>query len=116
MGAARRAPRAAVPEIVLASASPRRAALLRQIGLPFRVQASALDEEEVGTQAPGEPPEEMARRLALAKAREVAGGLAGGLVVGADTMVVADGLPFGKPRSPAEAQAIWSACPGGPIT
>jgi len=106
MASPSREPRAAPPEIILASASPRRAALLQQIGLPFRVRASALDEEELAAPAAGETPERLARRLALAKAHAVATGLTSGLVVGADTIVVADGLLLGKPRDPGEAQAF----------
>jgi septum formation protein len=95
-----------VPEIVLASASPRRAALLRQIGLPFRVQPSAGEEEDAGTRRRGESPEAYAMRLALAKARAVAEPLRAGLVVGADTLVVGRGALLGKPRSMDEAQAF----------
>jgi septum formation protein len=96
----------AVPEIILASASPRRAALLRQIGLPFRVQASRAGEDDSGRRACRESPEAYAMRLALAKAREVAGGLRGGLVIGADTVVVGHGALLGKPRDAAEAEAF----------
>jgi septum formation protein len=91
------------PEIVLASASPRRVALLSQIGLRVRVQPSSLGED--GESAlPGEAPEAHATRLAEAKARDVAAGLAHGLVIGADTIVVLDGRILGKPRDAAEAQ------------
>ena len=58
-------------ELVLASASPRRAALLRQIGLPFRVDASQGEEEDAGPRGRRESPEAYAMRLALAKARAV---------------------------------------------
>jgi septum formation protein len=91
---------------VLASASPRRAALLRQIGVPFRVQASQAGEDESGSRVCHESPEAYATRLALAKAREVAGGLAQGLVIGADTVVVGRGALLGKPRDAVEAQAF----------
>jgi septum formation protein len=94
------------PEIILASASPRRAGLLRQIGLPFRVAPSAVDEEEHVSSAAEARPEELATRLALAKAQTVARRLGRGLVLGADTMVVCDEAVLGKPRDTAEAQAF----------
>ena len=95
-----------VTEIVLASASPRRAHLLRQIGLPFSIQPSALDEDGPDVPAGGGSPEERASRLALAKAREVAPRVGRGLVVGADTMVVCEGATLGKPRDDEEALAF----------
>ncbi len=95
-----------LPEIILASASPRRAGLLRQIGLPFLVAPSAVDEEEHVSSAEEARPEELATRLALAKAQTVARRLGRGLVLGADTMVVCDEAVLGKPRDTAEAQAF----------
>lgn len=93
-----------MPEIVLASASPRRAALLQQIGLPFRVHPSALDEDRAEPGPGDEPPEARACRLARAKAEEVAARLGQGLVIGADTIVTCDGIIFGKPRDAEEAR------------
>jgi septum formation protein len=93
-------------EIILASASPRRADLLRQIGLPFHVAPSAVDEEEHLSSAAEACPEELAARLAFAKAQTVARRLGRGLVLGADTLVVCDEAVLGKPRDPAEAQAF----------
>ncbi len=93
-------------EIILASASPRRAALLQQIGLPFRLVPSTLDENGAWPGSPGVPPEARARYLARAKAEEVAARVGRGLVIGADTIVVCDGIAFGKPRNGEEAQAI----------
>jgi septum formation protein len=102
---------AAPPQIILASASPRRAALLRQIGLPFRVQASALGDDGE-TALPGEAPEPHAARLALAKAREVATRLGKGVVIGADTVVAPEERILGKPADPAEARAFLLALSG----
>ncbi|MBI2000380.1 MAG: septum formation inhibitor Maf [candidate division NC10 bacterium] len=93
-----------MPEIILASASPRRAALLRQIGLPFRVQSSALDEDQTSPLTAGESPEARACRLARAKAEEIAAQPGRGLVIGADTIVTCDGIIFGKPRDADEAR------------
>ena len=72
------------PPLVLASASPRRRALLEQIGYaPDTVEPAALDEAVL----PGERPEAHAARLARAKAEAVAARHAGAFVLGADTVV-----------------------------
>ncbi len=91
-------------EIILASASPRRAALLAQIGLPFRVHPSALNEEGGSAEAGSEAPDVVACRLARAKAEDVAAQVKRGLVIGADTIVICEGIIFGKPRDGAEAE------------
>jgi septum formation protein len=99
------------PEIVLASASPRRAALLTQIGLQCRIKASSLgDDGEVAL--PGEDAASHATRLALAKAQDVAARLEKGLVIGADTVVVLEGRILGKPADAAEAKAFLLALSG----
>jgi septum formation protein len=94
-----------MPEIILASSSPRRADLLRQIGLPFRLHPSTLDENGVPSGSSDEAPDIRACRLARAKAEEVAAEIRRGLVIGADTLVVCDGIAYGKPRDPDEACA-----------
>lgn len=83
------------PFLVLASASPRRVALLEMLGLPFVQRPSAAE-----APLPGGPvdPSTWTRGQALAKARDVASTLESGLVIGADTVVVLDGQVFGKPR------------------
>jgi septum formation protein len=86
------------PRIVLASASPRRRALLAQICSDFTVVPSAVDERP-----PPLPPADAAVHLALAKARAVAASAPDALVLGADTIVVIDGDILGKPASPAHA-------------
>jgi septum formation protein len=74
----------AEPRLVLASASPRRLDLLRQIGLaPDMVEAAELDE----TPHPHETPRQLALRLARAKAAHVAARRPGDFVLGADTVV-----------------------------
>jgi septum formation protein len=86
--------------LVLASASPRRLELLRQIGIEPVVQAVDIDES---TRA-GEAPAQLAQRLAAGKSGAAAAGLpAGRLVLGADTIVVLDGEVFGKPRDAEDA-------------
>ena len=77
--------------IILASASPRRAALLRQMGLPFEICPARVDERRLDS----EPAAVYVQRLALAKAAHVA--VAGRVTLGADTAVVLDGSVFGKP-------------------
>ena len=85
--------------LVLASASPRRAELMAGMGLDFRVSPAGINEDPL----PGEPAEELVQRLAWAKAWSVAIGLSQGLVVGADSLVVLGGEVFGKPDGPAQA-------------
>ena len=75
------------PQLVLASASPRRAELLRQLGLVFTVRPSDMEELPRG----GEMAAETVTRLALAKASRVAHDETLP-VLGADTMVVVDSI------------------------
>ena len=97
------------PAIVLASASPRRAALLRQMGIPFVVQPADIDE----TARPGEAPDALARRLAVAKASAIRSALP---VLAADTVVaVGRGETFrifGKPRQQRAFVAMAKALSG----
>lgn len=86
-------------KLVLASASPRRAELLRNAAIEFRVEPSHLEE----ARAPGEAPEEYARRLARDKARAVAQRFPGEAVLAADTIVAVAGEVLEKPRDPAGA-------------
>ncbi len=88
--------------LILASQSPRREALLRQVGLDFEVVPSDLEEELPA----GMPPAEVAALLALDKARAVASERTEGLVIGADTVVVVDGRILGKPAGPEEARGM----------
>jgi septum formation protein len=85
--------------LILASASPRRAELLRQAGFSFQVQAADVDE----TALPVEDAVRLALRLAAMKAGAVASG-PGELVLGADTVVEApDGELLGKPADDIDA-------------
>jgi septum formation protein len=80
------------PVLLLASASPRRSALLTQLGVPHAVTVADVDE----TPRPGEAPETLVLRLAAAKAERGAAG--GGMpALGADTVVCVDDLILGKP-------------------
>lgn len=92
-----------VRRIVLASTSPRRRELLRQIGLTFEVLPSSAPEEEV---TPSDPVRG-AVRAAEAKARDVAARLSGeALIIAADTVVVIDGMVLGKPVDEEDAKAM----------
>lgn len=79
--------------LVLASASPRRAELLRQIGLSFEIRPVEIDESVL----PDELPEEYVLRLAEEKSRAALGEFSTGPVLGSDTAVVAGDEIFGKP-------------------
>ena len=79
--------------IILASASPRRAELLRAAGIEFDVMPANADE----TVHPGETPEAYVRRVAEAKATAVLQRANGRLVLAADTVVVVDNVILGKP-------------------
>ena len=87
------------PQIILASASPRREQLLREMGLRFIIVRPDGVEEELSGAAPGV----LALQNAQRKARAVAGRHPDEMVIGADTMVVLDGRIFGKPRDREEA-------------
>ncbi len=94
--------------IILASRSPRRIHLLRQIGFSFTVEESGVDEQIPD----GIAPEEAVRRLSLEKANRVAERLDDGIVIGADTIVVLDGKILGKPSSKEEAIVMLSNLSG----
>lgn len=98
------------PPLVLASASPRRAALLAAAGYAFTVDASALDEALLfeGVRSPAQ----RAMLLARAKAEAVGPRHAGSVVVAADTLVVLDDDGLGKPRNASEAILLLSRLSG----
>jgi septum formation protein len=102
----------AVTAIVLASASPARLAVLRAAGLEPEVMVSGVDETAFRAATPAE----LAGQLAQAKAAAVAAGLpdrlAGGLVIGCDSLLDLDGRALGKPVSAAEAAARWREMSG----
>jgi septum formation protein len=99
--------------LILASASPRRQELLARLGLPFEVRPSGLDE----TLLPGVAASSLVMTLARAKARGVAdrvraAGAEPAVILGADTLVVLDGRPLGKPASPEDARGMLRALRG----
>ena len=79
--------------LILASASPRRAELLSAAGIPFEVRPAHIDEGLLV----GEDARTYASRVAVDKARVIAGEANGRPVLAADTVVVIDGLVLGKP-------------------
>ena len=87
------------PELILASSSPRRQELLREIGIPFQVHAANINEDQIA----GEPPIDYALRLAREKAEAVAAKYPQSYVLGADTIVVLNGEVLGKPKDHADA-------------
>ena len=97
------------PPLVLASASPRRRALLEQIGYaPDSVEPAALDEAVL----PGERPEAHAARLARAKAEAVATRHPGAFVLGADTVVACGRRILDKAESEERARRCLSLLSG----
>ncbi|ADG83385.1 Maf family protein [Thermincola potens] len=95
-------------EIILASASPRRRELLDAVGLPYKVQVSAIDEKIPAAMTPADT----AMNLALQKAQNVAGKFASGIVIGADTIVVLNGHVLGKPKDKTDAVNMLQALRG----
>ncbi|HHV98274.1 MAG TPA: septum formation inhibitor Maf [Clostridiaceae bacterium] len=101
-------------DIILASASPRRYELLKQIGLEFEVVPSDVDEDADTIHAP----EELVKELAYKKALSVAKMLnrqcpaRDALVIGADTIVVKDGI-LGKPQNEQSAYEMLKSLGGG---
>jgi septum formation protein len=85
--------------LILASASPRRAELLRAAGFDFDVMPVEVDEQF----EPGERPEDAVTRLAVEKARLVAAHHPEAVVLGADTTVVIDRQALAKPADPPDA-------------
>ncbi len=95
--------------LVLASASPRRAALLRQVGISFEIVKPGIEEKPDYTLLPGE----MAAKLAREKALKVAKSLESGIILAADTIVLYRGKVLGKPRDPEDARGMLNLLNGG---
>jgi len=99
----------AAPVLVLASASPRRRDLLRQIGVePDRIAPAEIDERP----RRGELPAQLARRLAEAKARAVAADNPGAFVLGADTVVACGRRILGKAEDADQARRFLTLLSG----
>jgi len=96
-------------KLILASASARRAEILRDAGLSFVVLSSAIDE----TPYENESPHDLVERLASAKAELAAARAIGpAIIIGADTVISLDGLILGKPRSSDDARHMLEKLSG----
>ena len=96
-------------KLILASASPRRAEVLRDAGYHFTVLSSAIDE----TPYPDESPQDLVLRLAQTKADLAAARAVGpAILIAADTEVVLDGHIFGKPNSSDDARSMLEKLSG----
>ena len=82
-------------DLILASTSPFRRAVLEKLGIPFETASPEVDE----TPLPGESPAALVERLAITKAQAVASKRDRGLVIGSDQIAVIDGEILGKPGS-----------------
>ncbi len=93
-------------KLILASASPRRAEILRNAGIQFEIRKTDVDESRLA----GELPSDYVRRLALAKALSAAAEyrdpIDKTLILGADTVVVVDADILGKPASQDDARSM----------
>lgn len=92
--------------LILASGSPQRRALLSRLGVAHRVVVPEVPERSAGD------PEAVATHNALAKARAVAAGRPGALVLAADTVVALEGTIYDKPAGEAQARATLGALAG----
>lgn len=89
-------------KIILASSSPRRKELLTTAGIEFEIHVKEVDESVPD----GTPPAEAAKMTAAKKAAAVAEDYADCVVIGADTIVVANGKILGKPKDEADAESM----------
>jgi septum formation protein len=92
---------ARTPAVILASASPRRRELLARLVRDFTVVPADVDES-----LPVPITSDAVAALALRKAQAIAARVKQGIVLGADTVVVVDGQPLGKPAGPADARSM----------
>jgi septum formation protein len=92
--------------LILASGSPQRRAILEQLGLPFTVVVSGVEELDRGA------PEDVAVQNAIRKASAVAAGRPGDLVLGVDTLVSLEGRIYGKPAGVEQAGETLRALSG----
>jgi len=97
-----------LPKLLLASASPRRAEILRIVGWPFETAAVDIDESVL----PNESPSNYVDRLALAKAKAAAFVRPASLILAADTTVVVDEAILVKPRDDGDARMMLETLQG----
>ncbi len=89
-------------KLILASQSPRRAQLLKQVGFEFEIVPSFIDESEIQD----DDPAGTVKALSFAKAKSVAEKIDNGIVIGSDTIVVLGKDILGKPESETEAREM----------
>jgi len=97
-------------KLTLASGSPRRAQILSEAGFEFYVAPAEIDEDAFVVDA-GDFSKAV-QELALAKAESIAVRRPGGYVLGADTIVVLDGVVLGKPESADDAKRMLRSLSG----
>jgi septum formation protein len=95
-------------KIILASKSPRRKAMLEQIGLKFEIHESEYEENMEAMSNP----HELVKFLALNKAKDVARHYDDAIVIGADTFVIFEGKFIGKPKDKHDAKKIIKSFSG----
>ncbi len=88
--------------LILASASPRRAQLLKLVGFDFEIKPSHFNEDDVSEKDPARH----VKILSMQKAKGVADRVEEGVIIGADTIVVLDEKILGKPGDEQEARAM----------
>jgi septum formation protein len=94
--------------LILASASPRRQELLRSVGLNFKIIPAHINENCLA----GESPRQHVKRLAREKAMVIAKKYPEAWVLGADTIVVIDGIVLGKPENKTQARKMLQKLSG----
>ena len=95
-------------DLVLASGSARRKAIMDKLGLPFKIIPPNIEENRVS----GLSPQEQALQFALDKGEEVYGRITGHSVLAADTLVILDDCIMGKPSCPEEAAGMIRSLSG----
>ncbi len=96
------------PPLLLASTSPQRRAILKQLHIPFEVVPPRFEERD----EPGRDPVELVREHARGKAQSVTTEPDERPILGVDTTVVLDGEMFAKPADPGEAEAMLERLSG----
>jgi septum formation protein len=97
-----------VGKLILASSSPRRQQFLHELGIDFSVEVKEIDESCEA----GETPERVVKRLAEAKAAEMARQFPNAYVLAADTVVAIDDEILGKPKNSADAERMLKRLSG----
>lgn len=97
-----------IDELILASSSPRRRELMKELGIPFRIEPSDVDEIFDRSWSPRDTAIILAERKALAVAERIEKGI----VLGADTVVAINDETIGKPADRAHAERILARLSG----